>query len=406
VSASLHGIAFEGLEPANAAQDLARYVEAVLLVFVTISLGNAWGMLLARLEHTRARLSQIESGSLSERLTDDEADDLGAIGRSINRVLDQVAESAAVLLSEADQVANAAAQLGRSTQSLVQSSQVITDAVAQTTGDMGQTAAGVEDDLATATDLAGAADAVAERAKRVLADGSAMTAAAAEGADRLKQTSTELLTFGEDVRGTGAAVADLSASSKRIGEFALAISKIARQTHILALNAAIEAARAAEHGHGFAVVAEQVRGLAGEAGRSARDVSDVVAELREGIEKVAVAISHGEDKIREVALAASEAQGTLGGLGPGLDSALELASETASLSKAQVARITLLQERIAALREQKERWVGEVEVIDGAVRIQADALDDLGASGQKLTELTQRLRETTTHIRETTYADG
>jgi methyl-accepting chemotaxis protein len=129
----------------------------------------------------------------------------------------------------------------------------------------------------------------------------------------------------------------------------------------------------------------------------------VVAELREGIESVAAAISSGEQRIRQVAHAAGEARGTLDGLGPGLSSALELASETASLSKSQVARITSLHDSISALSTQQDHWARGVEEIEGAVRRQTDALEDLSDAGQKLTQLTQQLRATTARVRETTH---
>src|SRR5437763_14746816 len=88
--------------------------------------------------------------------------------------------------------------------------------------------------------------------------------------------------------------------SERIGVFAQTIARIARQTHLLALNAAIEAARAEEHGEGFAVVADEVRALAAEAGKSAREVAELVSELRAGIDAAARAMQSGETKVRDI----------------------------------------------------------------------------------------------------------
>src|SRR2546422_7200498 len=113
--------------------------------------------------------------------------------------------------------------------------------------------------------------------------------------------------MGEEVRATAATVAGLSGMSERIAAFAQTIARIARQTHLLALNAAIEAARAEEHGEGFAVVADEVRALAGEAGRSAREVAELVSDLRAGVETAARAVQSGEAE--GAGLGAGSAQG-------------------------------------------------------------------------------------------------
>ena len=85
---------------------------------------------------------------------------------------------------------------------------------------------------------------------------------------------------------SGKRIAELEEQSRQIGEIVQAVVMIADQTNLLALNAAIEAARAGEHGRGFAVVADEVRNLAEISERSARDIRGVVEEIRSGVEQV------------------------------------------------------------------------------------------------------------------------
>src|SRR3989475_5711993 len=137
------------------------------------------------------------------------------------------------------------------------------------------------------------------------ADASRLVAAAERGRDRVARASQTLRTMGEEVRATAATVAGLSGMSERIAAFAQTIARIARQTHLLALNAAIEAARAEEHGEGFAVVADEGRALAGEAGRSAREVAELVSELRAGVGRGAGGRPSGGGKGRGIGAAAA-----------------------------------------------------------------------------------------------------
>ncbi len=85
---------------------------------------------------------------------------------------------------------------------------------------------------------------------------------------------------------SGKRIEELEVQSRQIGDIVQAVVMIADQTNLLALNAAIEAARAGEHGRGFAVVADEVRNLAEISERSARDIRGVVEEIRTGVDEV------------------------------------------------------------------------------------------------------------------------
>jgi methyl-accepting chemotaxis protein len=82
-------------------------------------------------------------------------------------------------------------------------------------------------------------------------------------------------------------IAELEKLSDEIGKIVHAVARIADQTNLLALNAAIEAARAGEHGKGFAVVADEVRNLAELSEKSARGIQEVVNEIQGQVKVVA-----------------------------------------------------------------------------------------------------------------------
>jgi methyl-accepting chemotaxis protein len=205
------------------------------------------------------------------------------------------------------------------------------------------------------------------------------------------RTSVTLLSVGAEVRDTEAIVVELKGMSTRIAKFAQTIARIGRQTHLLALNAAIEAARSDAAGQGFAVVAEEVRALAAQAGRSARDVAELVGDLQAGIDAAAKAMASGGAQVAGIDAAAREADHALRELEEGVQRTAERALQTAGDGREQTARLDDLARILARLAEQTHAAVATAATGAAGAAGQLRAMGELGATAQRLVELTERL---------------
>ena len=135
------------------------------------------------------------------------------------------------------------------------------------------------------------------------AGGIARTAAAlaSESGEIVFQAAQEMQSTAVAVNAVSEELDGLVVRSLKIGEIVGSIKEIAGQTNLLALNAAIEAARAGEHGRGFAVVADEVRKLSEKTSQLATRIAGIVASIQHEIGQSVVSIRHCVERSRQVA---------------------------------------------------------------------------------------------------------
>ncbi|MGR5147518.1 methyl-accepting chemotaxis protein [Photobacterium alginatilyticum] len=146
-------------------------------------------------------------------------------------------------------------------------------------------------------------------AREVAANTVHTATATQEAADQtvLAQNEVDTVVHGieqlaENVDNAGQAMAVLNEQAGRINSVLTVIGDIADQTNLLALNAAIEAARAGEQGRGFAVVADEVRSLAGRTQQSTEEINQMLSELQTGTRKAVDAMQISQSRSQETLL--------------------------------------------------------------------------------------------------------
>jgi methyl-accepting chemotaxis protein len=207
------------------------------------------------------------AGNLSARLAVSSHDEIGQLARSFNQMGDALSTMVEHIRSASDQVSGRA-------RSLAGLSSGACEGMEQQSGEITSMAGAVEEFSATSMNIA---DNMAGT-ERMARDNVQHTRV---GRSAMDEASASLRQIADALGGTAEVMDTLGARSQEIGGIVGVITAIAEQTNLLALNAAIEAARAGEQGRGFAVVADEVRGLAARTRSATDEISAMIGSIQQ-----------------------------------------------------------------------------------------------------------------------------
>ncbi len=226
-------------------------------------------------------LRKLASGDLTGKIDDYKNDEVGRIISDTNNMVDQMNKA----LSK---VNHSTLQVNESAVSLANLNDEMAKGVESQAEQVTQVEVAVHEMTTTIREIS-------ENVENITSEVNQIKDAAATGGEVLGETVTSIQNLSDAVNHTASSIKELGSSSEQIGEILQVISEIADQTNLLALNAAIEAARAGEHGRGFAVVADEVRKLAERTvnatseidtmiGNIQKEVRNSVAQMNKGVE--------------------------------------------------------------------------------------------------------------------------
>ncbi|MBL4809202.1 MAG: DUF3365 domain-containing protein [Phycisphaerales bacterium] len=305
-------------------------------------------------------------GDLTKRLNLTREDEIGKLGHwfdvflaNLHSIISQLSETSQAVASASTQIAASSEEMAAGLQVQEQQTQQVAAAVEELSQSVNEVAAKSAD-----------ATTASEESQHQ----------AEEGGGIVSATVVEMEGIAREVQGSAETINTLGEKSETIGEIIAVINDIADQTNLLALNAAIEAARAGEHGRGFAVVADEVRKLAERTTEATKEVSMSIRGIQTETASAVELIEAGSARVGKGVELATQAGVALGSIVEGSQNVQGMVQDIAAAANEQSAatgEIARAVEGINSVTRQSAEGASQASQAAGDLAHQAEQLQAL-----------------------------
>ncbi|MGE8204234.1 methyl-accepting chemotaxis protein [Heyndrickxia sp. NPDC080065] len=332
-------------------------------------------------------------GDLTKRIEIKSHDELSGLAKDTNVLIEGIANLVKKVSLMSENVSASSEELLASAEETSKTIMSIAETSSEIATGSEHTSKQMDESLNKMKSLEAVVNTLNTQAERLKITAHNMQTAAEAGSESVKEASNEIMSIEETMANTSTTVETLGKKSHEITNIINTITGIAAQTNLLALNAAIEAARAGEHGRGFAVVADEVRKLAEQSQLAAKEVTKIVHSIQSEVEKIIEQNKAGVSAVISGVEISNETNQSL-------QKILQQSSETNNVIAEMVDQIEqslLLSQEVTSsfteVSEIAEITAAHTETTAAASEEGSAAMEEVTASATELSKQAENLRE-------------
>jgi methyl-accepting chemotaxis protein len=336
---------------------------------------------------------KVADGDLTQVYTVRRNDEVGILGTSFNNMVFALKDLITQVGEKSDLLASSSEQLNASSEQNNHATEQVANAIQEVASGTENQRNIVHQSTEVVKEMSESIDKIMLNAHQVAETAGEANKVVTDGEQSIQTSIQQMKNINDTVTDLGKVIHTLGTRSHEISQIVDVISQIAAQTNLLALNAAIEAARAGEHGKGFAVVADEVRKLAEQSAKSTESIRHLISSIQADTNTAVVSMEKGTDEVEKGIAIVDHAGASFREIQQFVDNVTTQIHEVSASMEEMGQGAKQVVEFVSRIEEITAGVNSESQEVSAATEQQLASMQEIAASAASLSSMAEELQD-------------